>query len=97
MITRHHSNTNIKYVFEGTPVSDKYWKQPYKVTIETWQTDELAKVVKTGQFVYRVPEMWEKSAKIGGYDIVCKVEKIEKVTEVTTWTHEDITLEDLAR
>lgn len=96
---RQHSNTNINYIFEGMPVDRaKHWTNvPYQTTIEGWEKDKLAKVIKTGQFTYRVPEMWEKTAKSGGYDIVCKVEKIEKVTEVKTWTHEDINLEDLAQ
>ncbi len=93
-----HSNTNISYIFEGNPVDAKHMMNaPYKTTIESWENKKLAKVLKTGQFTYHVPEMWEKTAKSGGYDIVCKVEKIEKVTEVQTWTHEEITLEDLAR
>ena len=96
---KQHSNTNINYTFSGAPVDTE--KHPFQKccteTIEGWRKDVLATVLKTGQFVYHVPEMWEKTAKSGGYDIVCKVEKIEKVTEVKTWTHEDINLEDLAR
>jgi len=95
---RQHSNTNINYIFEGMPVDGKHvTNAPYKATIEGWEKNKLAKVIKTGQFAYHVPEMWEKTGKSGGYDIVCKVEKIEKMTEVKTWTYEDINLEDLAQ
>jgi len=100
MITRHHNNTNIHYIFYGTPVNDRYkHNAPYKLTVESWKVKDLEKIAKTGEFTYHEPEMWmEKCAtREPGYDIVCKVEKIEKVTEVTTWTHEDIALEDVAR
>ena len=98
-----HSNTNISYIFEGMPVDGKHMDNaPYKVTIDSWEKKKLAKLIKTGQFVYQVPDMWPEKCwgypqREPGYDIVCKVEKIEKVTEVKTWTHEDINLKDLAR
>lgn len=100
------SNTNIDYIFEGTPIEEKYRKNlagpTRKVTIHSYDKKELKKVMKTGQFTYSVPDMWPDKVwgypqREPGYDIVCKVERVEKVTEVTTWTHEDITLEGLAR
>lgn len=98
-----HSNTNISYIFEGNPVDAKHMTNaPYKTTIESWENKKLAKVIKTGKFIYHVPDMlpekcWGYPRVEPGYDIVCKVERVEKVTEVVTWTNEEITLEDLAR
>ena len=75
---------------------------PYKVTIESWQKKELAKIIKTGKFTYHVPDMWPEKCwgypqREPGYDIVCNIDRVEKLTEVKTWRYEDITIEDLAR
>ena len=98
-----HSNTNISYIFEGMPVDKKHiTNAPYKVTIQSWDKKELSKIIKTGQFTYHVPDMWPEKVwgypqREPGYDIICKVERVEKVTEETIWTHEDVALEDVAR
>ena len=95
---RQSSNTNINYIFYGMPVDrvKHMTKTPYKVSIGSWEKDKLAKIAKTGQFTYLVPEMWEKTAKSGGYDIICTVDRVEKETEFKSWTYEDIKLEDIA-
>ena len=102
MITSQHSNTNISYTFEGTPVDEKkHGKTTYRVTIESWKDKELAKIVKTGRFTYHVPDMWPDKCwgypeRVPGYDIVCKVEHVERVTETKTWIHEVVGLESIS-